>query len=191
MERGTFSKRRPLTSNPARPRDREAMARQDSCFRRPDTKMGWRRGWRKRLREGPTTLIAQSPSAIEGSGRGILWGDVVYIDQLFDCYGVSCLMQCDRSDGCVCTAFLHELMSQKEHLQRYHHTTLALSRLLMQSLIGHRPCGSIRLWLRSISPTARRCIPFWEGRVRGFPPPRPNTHSRRPLSVSIAQTRDM
>lgn len=30
----------------------------------------------------------------------------------------------------------HELMSLKELLQRYHHLMLALSRLLMQPLIG-------------------------------------------------------
>lgn len=100
-------------------------------------------------------------------------------------------MQCSRSNGCVYTALLHELLSQKEHLQRYHQTALALSRLLMQSLIGHRPCGSTRLRMRPISPTARRCIPVWEDGVRGSPPPRPKTHSRRPLSGSIAQTRDM
>ena len=142
---------------------------------------------------GPTTLIAQSPSAIEGPGRGILLIGVAAVSQLINCDDVSWLMRCIRRDGHVCTAHIHELMSQKEQLQRYHHPTLAPSRLLMQPLIGSCPCGSIRLSLRIFQPYISPMHSRLGSQTASFSLHRSRIYIRRHrlLSVSMVKARDV
>ena len=77
-------------------------------------------------------------------------------------------------------AAFHDLLSLEELLQRYHHPTLALSRLLMQPLTGRRPCGSIRLRQPYSSPVH----PLLGSLTASRPPPKPKNilgHSPLPF----------
>lgn len=81
---------------------------------------------------------------------------------------------------------LHELMSLKELLQRYHHPVLALSRLLMQPLIGRRPCGSIGLRQPYSSPMHSLL-----GTFHARPPSSASTEAEKHSRPPIATARDV
>ena len=98
-------------------------------------------------------------------------------------------MQYIRSDGFVRTAIFHELMSLKESSCRdiiIPRSTLAPSRLLMQSLIGRRPCGSIRLR----QPYGSPIYSLLGSLIASRRPPKPKNILGRP-HASVATARDV